>query len=78
MAPHDGGSASADLALAKGGTVRAPREACPQRELPAALCRIAVRALSANPSDRHPSVEVLRHDIEHFLVHRGKAVVRAS
>ena len=30
-APHDGGSASADLALAKGGTVCAPREACPER-----------------------------------------------
>ena len=69
-APHAGGSASADLALAKCGTVCAPSEVCPERSLPPALCRIALRALSANPSERHPSAEILKHDIEHFLVAR--------
>jgi serine/threonine-protein kinase len=67
MAPHDGGSASADLALAKGGSVCAPRDARPEHLLPAVLCRIALRALSANPSDRHPSIAVLKHDIQHFM-----------
>jgi serine/threonine-protein kinase len=78
-APHDGGSAIADLALAKSGTVCAPRERCPERSLPPALCRIALRALSANPSDRHPSVELLKHDIEHFLgAHRSEQQVAAA
>ena len=77
-APHDGGSASADLALAKCGTVCAPREVCPERSLPPALCRIALRALSANPSDRHPSVEVLKHDIEHFLAARQPVATRCT
>jgi serine/threonine protein kinase len=77
-APHDGGSASADLALAKRGTVRAPREVCPQRSLPPALCHIAQRSLSANPSERYPSVEVLKHDIEHFLAARQPVQQLAS
>ena len=67
VAPHDGGSAGADLALARGGTVCAPQLACPQRSMPPGLCRIALRALSANPSERHPTVEILKQDIERFL-----------
>lgn len=68
--PHHGGSASIDLAEARSGTVCAPQQACPERSLPPALCRIASRALSANPSERHPSVEILKHDIERFLCAR--------
>jgi serine/threonine protein kinase len=65
--PHHGGGTSIDIASARNGTVCAPQEACPDRALPFALCRIASRALSANPSDRHPSIEILRQDIERFL-----------
>jgi len=65
--PHHGGGTSSDIASARNGTVCAPQEACPERALPFALCRIASRALSANPSDRHPSIEILRQDIERFL-----------
>ncbi len=65
--PHHGGGTCIDIASARNGTVCAPQEACPDRVLPFALCRIASRALSANPSDRHPSLDILRQDIERFL-----------
>jgi eukaryotic-like serine/threonine-protein kinase len=66
-APHDGGSASADLVLAQRGQVKPPQECVTDRALPPGLCRIAMRALSADPADRHPSVERLKLDIERLL-----------
>jgi eukaryotic-like serine/threonine-protein kinase len=66
-APHDGGSSEADLALAKRGYVRPPQDVVGARPLPPGLCRIAMRALSADPAQRHPSVELLKRDIERFL-----------
>jgi serine/threonine-protein kinase len=65
--PHHGASAAIDLASARSGTVCAPQQACPERSLPPGLCRIASRALSANPSERHPSVEILKQDIQRFM-----------
>jgi serine/threonine protein kinase len=47
-APHRGGSAVADLVLARAGTIRAPEDVCPERSLPPELYRIALRALSAS------------------------------
>jgi serine/threonine-protein kinase len=65
--PHDGGDSDRDLALAKLGKVPAPETVVPGRSLPPGLCAIAMRALSANPSQRQPSVEVLRGQLVEFL-----------
>jgi serine/threonine-protein kinase len=65
--PHDGGDAERDLALAKLGKVPVPETVVPERSLPPGLCAIAMRALSANPAQRQPSVEVLRGQLEDFL-----------
>jgi hypothetical protein len=47
--------------------VKPPQELCPDRQLPAALCRIASRALSASPADRYPSIALLKQDLERFM-----------
>jgi len=65
--PHDGGEAQADLELAKRGIVREPTQVARGRQLPPGLCRIAMRALAADPAHRHPSIALLRADIERFL-----------
>jgi serine/threonine-protein kinase len=65
--PHDGGDVHADLELAKRGIVRDPAQASRGRALPPGLCRIALRALSADPLHRHESIAVLRADLERFL-----------
>jgi len=65
--PHDGGDAERDLALAKLGKVPVPEAVVPGRSLPPGLCAIALRALSADPRQRQPSVDVLRSQLEDFL-----------
>ena len=65
--PHDGGGTAADLELAKRGAVRRPPEVVKERPLPPGLCRIAMRALSADPLQRYPSVELLKLDLERFM-----------
>ncbi len=66
-APPDGASSAADLEHAKRGEIRPPQQLVGDRKLPPGLCRIAMRALSADPTHRHPSVERLKIDIESFL-----------
>jgi serine/threonine-protein kinase len=65
--PHDGGSVDNDLALAKQGSVKPPHEIAKKAKLPPGLCRIAMRALSARPQDRHASAGALRDEVEGFL-----------
>jgi serine/threonine-protein kinase len=65
--PHDGGSTAADLELAKRGAVKRPQELVKDRPLPPGLCRIAMRALSADPLQRYPTVELLKLDLERFM-----------
>jgi serine/threonine-protein kinase len=65
--PHDGGTSPADLDLAKRGYVKPPQHVVSGRSLPPGLCRIAMRALAADPSQRFASVEGLKLDVEHFL-----------
>jgi serine/threonine protein kinase len=65
--PHRAASSSAALVLARAGAIRAPQELCAGRALPSELCRIVERALSASPSDRHPSVALLKQEIERFM-----------
>jgi serine/threonine-protein kinase len=66
-APHDGGNGPADLEHAKRGEIEPPQQVVGERMLPPGLCRIALRALSADPAQRHPSVERLKLDVERFL-----------
>jgi serine/threonine-protein kinase len=65
--PHDGGDTDADLELAKRGIVRDPSQVVRGRELPPGLCRIAMRALAADPAHRYPSIGQMRSDLERFL-----------
>lgn len=65
--PFDGGSTALDLALAKRGYVRPPQEVLGSRALPPGLCAIVMRALSADPAQRYPSVEALSLDVQAFL-----------
>jgi serine/threonine-protein kinase len=65
--PHDGGSTAADLELAKRGFVARPQDVVRDRALPPGLCRIAMRALAADPAQRYPSVELLKAEIARFL-----------
>lgn len=52
---------------ASAGRIVPPAEVVPGRLLPAGLCRIAVRALSADPAERPADVGTLRAEIEEFL-----------
>jgi serine/threonine-protein kinase len=73
-------------AQARRGVVPEPTAVVGDRPLPARLCRIAMRALAAEPGDRHASVEDLRDELQDFLrgggwfeqAHfaRGTAIVR--
>ena len=42
-------------------------KAAPRRRLPPGLCRIALKAMSADPNDRHQSVTELAQEVEAFL-----------
>ena len=65
--PHDGGSTAADLELAKRGFVARPQDVVRDHALPPGLCRIAMRALSGDPAQRYPSVELLKDDVARFM-----------
>ncbi|MBN2361017.1 MAG: protein kinase [Deltaproteobacteria bacterium] len=83
--PYDGAADSEMLALAQRARVPPPESVC-DRPLPGALCRIAMRALSADPADRQQSVAELRREIEEMASGRwrfpvarfaaGSAIVR--
>ncbi len=66
-APHEGKDAHDDLRLARLGEVPPPGEVAPHRQLPPLLCRIAMKALSAEPAQRYASVDELKREVEHFL-----------
>jgi len=66
-APHEQPSFDLELASARRGLVKAPQELCPDRTLPAWLCRITSRALAASPADRYPSIALLKQDLERFM-----------
>lgn len=66
-APHEQPSFDLELAAARRGVTEPPQELCPDRPLPAALCRIASRALAASPAERYPSVALLKQDLERFM-----------
>jgi serine/threonine-protein kinase len=55
------------LALASEGSVTPPEEHAPELRLPPGLCRITMKALSADPAQRHPSADALREEVAAFL-----------
>jgi serine/threonine protein kinase len=65
--PYSGTSAVETFELAKSGRVVAPDRRAPKAELPLALCRVAMKALSASPDDRYDSVNELKADVESFI-----------
>lgn len=67
-APHGrDGDSSLELASARSGLVGNPQALCPDRAMPRKLCGIAMRALAANPSDRYPSLGLLKQDLARFV-----------
>jgi serine/threonine-protein kinase len=44
-----------------------PRDRTPRRDLPRALCRIAMKAMTSDPHGRHPSVLAFQEELEQFL-----------
>lgn len=65
--PHDGGSPTADLELAKRGKVEPPQRIVADRELPPGLCSIAMRALASDPAQRFRTVDELEREVQSFL-----------
>jgi serine/threonine-protein kinase len=55
------------IALARKGEVTPPQAVVPGVRLPPGLCRIAMRALAADPTLRYHSVEALKDDVAAFL-----------
>lgn len=55
------------ITLARKGEVTPPQAVVPGVRLPPGLCRIAMRALAADPTLRHHSVEALKDDVAAFL-----------
>lgn len=85
-APHHGKAPIARMTVALYGRIRPPAQVVSDGRLPAALVRVAMRALSLDPEDRYPSVRAFRRDLEAFLrgawalpirkVPAGQAIVR--
>ncbi len=67
-APHAGETRDAAIKAAARGEVEPPRRIDPH--LPAGLERICLRALSADPAERHASAEALAVDLERWLSRR--------
>lgn len=75
-APHRGSTVEEDLALARAGTIVHPSEVRADLQLPPGLCRIAMRALRADPAERYQDVEALRAELENFRRGGGWFVTR--
>jgi serine/threonine-protein kinase len=63
--PHAGASVASCLEQARGGRVAPVADLAP--EVSPALAAIVMRALAADPEDRHPSVEALAADLRRLL-----------
>lgn len=65
--PYVGEDFARVLMAARRGVIEAPDAVAPGHGMPAALVRIAMKALSCERDERHASVEALRDDVEAFL-----------
>lgn len=66
-APFAAKSSELALALSALGSITPPDEHSPHLRLPPGLCRITMKALSAERALRHPSVDALREEVAAFL-----------
>jgi hypothetical protein len=69
--PHQGSSVSEVLNQARRGDVAPPRRLNPR--VPAALERVCLKALAADPAGRHPSAAALADELRRYL-HRRRMV----
>jgi len=74
--PYTGSQQGEEMELARAAKVVPPQQLQPDRGLAPGLCRIAMKALSPDPSDRYPNVESLQQEVEAFL--RGGGWFAAS
>jgi eukaryotic-like serine/threonine-protein kinase len=65
--PHRGRTAYDSVQLARDNQIRPPQRVAGEVRLPPELCRVAMRALEANPMRRYPTVIALRDDIKQAL-----------
>ena len=65
--PHQGPNLVAVLYRAITATVVPPSEAAPERHVPPAIARVAMRAMAREQSQRYASVTDLKRDVERFL-----------
>jgi eukaryotic-like serine/threonine-protein kinase len=65
--PHRGRTALESVELARENEIRPPQQVAGEVRLPPELCRVALRALEANPMRRYPTVIALRDDIKQAL-----------
>jgi len=65
--PHDESTVERALQKARAGVVPRPEEAAADRRLPPELCRIAMKALAAAPSERYQSIDEFKEELEAFL-----------
>jgi len=66
-APFAGETLADVLQAARDGHVVPPERTAPGHEPPARLCEIVVRALAPDRAERHPTVDVLRDELEIVL-----------
>lgn len=64
--PHTGRTMAEVVASAIRGLVPPPADRAPDRQPPAGLAEIAMRALEADPANRYPSVLELQQDVKAF------------
>lgn len=60
------------------GAIIPPRERVPEREIPAALEAVVMKAMSFYPADRYEAVSEIRHDVTAFLGGFATKAERAS
>jgi hypothetical protein len=73
--PHQGSSLSEVLNQARRGEVAPPRRLNPR--VPAALERVCLKALAADPAGRHASAAALADELRRYL-HRGRLLAVAA
>lgn len=68
LPPYEGSDIDTVLRAARKGAIRRPSERAPKRDVPEALEELAMRALAADPSERHATAEAFAEELERFLL----------
>lgn len=67
QAPHGGRDTDERIDAALQSRIPPPDQVQPRRDIPPGLARIAMKALAADPAQRHQSAQELKADLEGFL-----------